>query len=393
MKTKLYHLLICTGIVLVNFFSVNAVYVWTQKANFGGAARQYTIGFSIGTKGYLGLGVSAVSPYTYYSDLWEWDQGTNTWTQKANYPGSGPMDGIAFSIGTKGYIGTGACNGIMYADLWEWDQGTNTWTQKANFPGAARYDECAFVGIGSSGGPPYFNDFYSYNPSTNTWTAIANYPLNISARAAFSIGSKGYICNGWTGTSNLVSLYAYDTLTGSWTLEANYGGVKRSANQGFTINGKAYVGIGRDYPTYYSDFWEYNPVTNSWTPIANFGGGDRAYTAGFSIGNYGYCGTGVDGSGNVYQDFWQYGPNGEGVNEINLDNSFSVYPNPASSNISIEAPQNATLEILDMQGQLIKTLETNSNKTTIDVSLFPNGVYFVKVEMGKEEVIKEVIKN
>src|SRR3972149_4280022 len=96
---------------------------WSQKADFGGAGRQGAVGFSIGTKGYIGAGFDG-GGMIYYSDLWEWNQATNTWTQKASLL-TPRYQGIGFSIGTKGYMGTGwdAIGGK--ADFWEWDKATN----------------------------------------------------------------------------------------------------------------------------------------------------------------------------------------------------------------------------------------------------------------------------
>ncbi|MEI7513689.1 MAG: galactose oxidase, partial [bacterium] len=54
------------------------------------------------------------------------------WTQKANLPGTKRMGAIGFSIGNKGYIATGN-NNSWWSDFWEWDQGTDTWIQKADF--------------------------------------------------------------------------------------------------------------------------------------------------------------------------------------------------------------------------------------------------------------------
>lgn len=44
---------------------------WTQKTNFGGVARELAVGFSIGTKGYIGTGGKNGF---YYQDFWEWDK-------------------------------------------------------------------------------------------------------------------------------------------------------------------------------------------------------------------------------------------------------------------------------------------------------------------------------
>src|SRR5687767_11073325 len=78
MKTKLHSLLLASIA-----FSTAAIGqgTWTQKANYGGPATEKASGFSIGTKGYIGLGTSGTP------DFWEWDQATNTWTQEANFTG------------------------------------------------------------------------------------------------------------------------------------------------------------------------------------------------------------------------------------------------------------------------------------------------------------------
>ena len=53
---------------------------WTQKADFGGLERYGAVGFSIGNKGYMGTGTDDA---TFKKDFWEYDPAFNTWTQKA----------------------------------------------------------------------------------------------------------------------------------------------------------------------------------------------------------------------------------------------------------------------------------------------------------------------
>jgi N-acetylneuraminic acid mutarotase len=65
----------------------------TQKANFPGNARNGAIGFSIGSKGYLGM-ASNYNP----DDLYEYDPNSNTWTYKAAFPGSERAFGVGFSV-------------------------------------------------------------------------------------------------------------------------------------------------------------------------------------------------------------------------------------------------------------------------------------------------------
>ncbi|MFA5783180.1 MAG: T9SS type A sorting domain-containing protein, partial [Bacteroidales bacterium] len=72
--------------------------------------------------------------------------------------------------------------------------------------------------------------------------------------------------------------------------------------------------------------------------------------------------------------------------------AFDVYPNPATDNLTIEAPQKSDIEILNIQGQLIKSIVANSNKTSVDISAFPCGMYFIKVKMEKGVAVRRFVK-
>src|SRR5438132_1380632 len=117
-KTCIIAILLAGGLT-----SSRAQDTWTQKADFGGTPRYGAVGFSIGSKGYLGIGNDGGS--TFKSDFWEYDSATNTWTQKADF-GGGPREHAAsFTIGSKGYVGTGSNGPNVRKDLWEYDPTTN----------------------------------------------------------------------------------------------------------------------------------------------------------------------------------------------------------------------------------------------------------------------------
>src|SRR6476620_4310173 len=97
---------------------------WTKKADFGGTARYAAVGFSIGSKGYIGTGYDGSDR----NDFWEYNPATNAWTQKANFGGTPRRFATGFSIGSKGYIGTGY-DGSDRNDFWEYNPATNSWTQ------------------------------------------------------------------------------------------------------------------------------------------------------------------------------------------------------------------------------------------------------------------------
>ncbi len=79
---------------------------WTQKANFGGTARSGAAAFSIGDKGYLGTG-STPTVSALFKDFWEYDPAADTWTQKADFGGGERAAAGGLSINGEGYIGTG----------------------------------------------------------------------------------------------------------------------------------------------------------------------------------------------------------------------------------------------------------------------------------------------
>ncbi|MCX5849701.1 MAG: hypothetical protein NTW65_09645 [Deltaproteobacteria bacterium] len=84
--------------LLYGFIGVNMVFAsdgtWTQKADFGGTARGFAVGFSIGNKGYIGGGVSTA----WNNDFWEYDPANDTWTQKADFGGGVRVGGLSFGF-------------------------------------------------------------------------------------------------------------------------------------------------------------------------------------------------------------------------------------------------------------------------------------------------------
>ena len=122
------------------------------EGRFRGDSTICAVGFSIGSKGYIGTGEG----YNGHNGLFTKTSGSttllaNTWTQKADFGGTARYGAVGFSIGSKGYIGTGSDDSsLRYKDFWEYDPAANTWTQKADFGGTAR--DCAVgFSIGSKG--------------------------------------------------------------------------------------------------------------------------------------------------------------------------------------------------------------------------------------------------
>ena len=85
---------------------------------------------------------------------------------------------------------------------------------------------------------------------------------------------------------------------------------------------------------------------------------------------------------------------GENINE--LKDSFYLYPNPVNDKLYIETQtqtQTLTIEIYDIYGRLqdYKTIRLQDN-VAIDVENLKSGIYFVKINTEKGNIVKRIIK-
>jgi N-acetylneuraminic acid mutarotase len=369
-------------------------YAWTQKASVPALGRHRGVAISIGSRGYAGLGhINAITDIL-FKDWWEYDPGTNSWTQRADFGPGLRMHPTGFTIGNYGYVGTGRDNsGIEQNDLYRYDPSTNTWAAMAPMPATGRRGAVGFAinGKGYIGTGSYGASFYEYNPVSNSWTMKAPVPGpgRISA-VGFSIGSKGYIGTGDTGGPN-TDFYEYNPATNTWTTKAplNIGPARMEA-AGFEMQGYGYIGTGCDFQSgnNYQDFYRYDPVSNTWIRLVDFSGAARRYMSAFSIGSRGY---GVFGtSGTNYNDLWEYGNMNEisdyGVQLIPV----KTFPNPFNEKLSFSIPsdvqfdENASLTIMNISGQIVRKIENISDhEFTIDRGTMARGMYFYELIINK----------
>lgn len=212
----------------------------------------------------------------------------NYWTQKASVPGAVRESAVAFSIGNKGYAGTGNKDGGNYLwDFWEYDPALNIWNAKADFtPGmdSVGRRSAAGFGIGNKGyigpgvgfdtippdqGDTMYNDFWEYDVNSDIWTEKTSCPtVGRHMYVAFEINGKGYIGTGITEGffGNLrKDFWEYDPVTDSWSQKADFGGTARYLAVGFSLQGKGYIGTGLDSNNVRNDLWEYDPTINTWS--------------------------------------------------------------------------------------------------------------------------------
>ncbi|MFM2225558.1 MAG: hypothetical protein RJA07_1760 [Bacteroidota bacterium] len=226
---------------------------WLQKASLPDTGRAGAFAFSIGNKGYLGGGFNN-GWQTFLKDFWEYDPATDTWTRKNDLPFGKRALGISFSCNGKGYVGLGQDTlyfDSLYTDLWEYEPITDTWTQKANFPGLGRryaasflIDTIGYVGTGESAAGNPLSDFWAYNTTTNIWQQKANFiGTSRMTATAFASSTKGYVGLGTDFFETWKNdWYEYNPTIDAWLQKNNFPGTSRNFALGLNINGKLFLG-------------------------------------------------------------------------------------------------------------------------------------------------------
>jgi len=101
-----------------------------------------------------------------------------------------------------------------------------------------------------------------------------------------------------------------------------------------------------------------------------------------------FCNNGID----PYPTKAQQAPPAETTGYQLVD---ALYPNPTTGKFSVTFSKglaNAQVTILDNNGRLIFRFTASGNRVDFDLSPYPGGMYFIRVEGGGNVVTKKVIK-
>jgi len=307
-----------TSYVLAVLFCLSSFHAqadgWLQRATLPADARLAPTSFGLGGKLFLVGGQHQVAGSDYdMADCWEFDPLSNAWAQKADFGGGLISRGVAFSIGSLGYVGWGTT--FPAGQLWAYDAFANEWTQKAtaalNLPTSACILSSSFVVAGKAyvcGGLATAprSDLWEYDPTVDTWTQRTQFPGGGRYGAiAFSANGKGYLGTGTDGTNEQQDMWSYDPASDSWLQLGNFPGAARSTAAAFSIGTRGFVHGGVDVGvTSFNDLWEFNALNGSWTQRAS--NVSRYLGTASSAGGKGYFGMGNLGSN--FNDWWEYTP-------------------------------------------------------------------------------------
>lgn len=397
-------------VLLIAVFAAGAVkgQAWTRKADFGGGNRSGAVGFAIGNKIYVGMGIDIS---IFKKDFWEYDPTTDTWTQKADFGGTARNGAVGFSVGTSGYIGTGLDSSGIKKDFWEYNPLLNNWIKKADFGGNPRINAVGFsinnkgyLGTGSDlYGIAFYKDFWEYNVTNDLWISKSDFGgIERSMAVGFSINAKGYIGTGYFYDGNTYyykDFWEYDTATNIWIQKVDFGGEPRGGAAGFSITntGYGYIGMGLG-TSKYKDFWAYNPINNSWIQKSIFPSTWRKEIISISNNDKAYIGFGWQyTSPNVYfyKDFWEYDPSLDNIEEIADRNDLKISPNPANTDLSVELGVNSKsglCRVLDVLGEEVMKKTFQGNKFSLNVSKLPKGLYLLKIESEEGGAVVRFVK-
>lgn len=89
------------------------------------------------------------------------------------------------------------------------------------------------------------------------------------------------------------------------------------------------------------------------------------------------------------------------IEEVNNSEQLSIYPNPTSSNFTVEyngfSSNEVRFELRDLSGRIIKSIKLTAPKTAnridIDMSDAADGIYFLNILDGENRIIEKIIKH
>ncbi|MFT4600905.1 MAG: hypothetical protein ACI857_001082, partial [Arenicella sp.] len=74
----------------------------------------------------------------------------------------------------------------------------------------------------------------------------------------------------------------------------------------------------------------------------------------------------------------------------NITDELTIYPNPTSGMVHIKLDGDFAFTILDARGRLVISQSTSDN-STVDLSSFESGVYFVRIQRDSESVVRKIM--
>jgi N-acetylneuraminic acid mutarotase len=366
------------GLLLLSFFIFGIIVdasanQWTQRANYGSFGRHRGVAIGIGNKVFAGTGhLNGDGSDEWFSDWWEYDPASNSWTQKADYIGNnggGDQDLTAIAIDGIAYITGGWYGGAAH---FKYDPTINLWTQIATPPEAfANTDPFVIDGKG------YYmnwgsNTFYMFDPVLGTWSAIGTTPATVNHRSAtFVINGKGYF-------KSQYSFYEFQPGSNTWTQKADFPGTAPNNNIGLSQGGYGYyVGGYLGWGDMYQEVWRYDPINDSWLQMEDYPFNARRWAVKAKIGEKCFMGLGTNGTN--FNDFWEFNAVA-GIDEFDSE-AFQAFPTLAISHVNFVSSKMNDFEIVvfDASGKRMTSTNAINGAARLERNNLISGTYIYHV--------------
>jgi len=134
----------------------------------------------------------------------------------------------------------------------------------------------------------------------------------------------------------------------------------------------------------------YDALLNGWSTLT------LPHNILFNSGNSQYC-NGEIARQNIINNFgWIISDAGRdpncstGVSSLEED-IFTLYPNPTTNNVNVNMQTPATYTITDINGKELQKGNLMQGDNTLDISEFPSGVYFVKMQTESGSAVRKMV--
>jgi hypothetical protein len=83
-----------------------------------------------------------------------------------------------------------------------------------------------------------------------------------------------------------------------------------------------------------------------------------------------------------------------GIDQSSLSGNLKVYPNPSSGEITVEVKNGiaTSIDVTDISGRVVLSASAMKDKTSINISHFASGIYYLKVQSSQGIDVIKIIK-
>ncbi len=305
----------------------------SKLQSFPGPKRANASSFVLIDKAYILFGRPEIYETTALNDFWVYTPQTDSWTQKAAFPGVGRVGAVAEVVKGKAYVGFGyksgsgvyASDSTILADFWAYNPESDSWERKADFPKSAytnkpplnscssfTYQKWLYI-IGLYNGKAYSNEVWRYDTEADNWERLNNFKGSPrSAAVACTDGTFYYFGLGYNRNFRS-DWWQYFPATDTWKEMKSMPGKGRVNATAFVFNNRFFVAGGHYISgtltgnEYFDDILEYDRAADKWYIIGKIPTGGRENALAFVLNHKAYLAFGESES-EVYGDVWTFAP-------------------------------------------------------------------------------------